>query len=175
MNARVLDQVHAAPLAHAADDAQGAAQRLAHGLRRWRRRDEELGDLGARDVRADVGNELALLWRQLAQLQSASWECKERVVLRQIKRPLVDERARASLDHGEIGDARFDLDVSSHADAPNDAADPDGAPREQLASRPRSSVNDRAPAKSYHELSDGNLAAPRPERAPDALGRERQV
>src|SRR6266542_2055138 len=118
MNARVLDQVQAAPLAHTTDDAQGAAQRLAHGLGRWRRRDEELGDLGARDVRAHVENELALFRRQLAELQSATGAGEERVVLSQIDRPPVGDQPSASLDDGEIGDARFDLDVSSHADAP---------------------------------------------------------
>src|SRR5216684_2383399 len=118
MNARVLDQVQAAPLAHTTDDAQGATQRLAHGLGRRCRRDEELGDLGARNVRTHVENELALLRRQLAELQSATGAGEERVVLSQIDRPPVGDRPSASLDDGEIGDARFYLDVSSHADAP---------------------------------------------------------
>jgi hypothetical protein len=59
-----------------------------------------------------------LLRRQLAEFQSATGAGEERVVLSQIERPPVGERANSSLDHGEIGDARFDLDVSSHADDP---------------------------------------------------------
>ena len=57
-----------------------------------------------------------MLRRQLAELQSATGAGEERVVLSQIERPPVGDRPSASFDDGEIGDARFDLDVSSHAD-----------------------------------------------------------